>query len=120
MTPNSGPHMPTVSIATSMILLGAAVYLLSGMDSVTALIPSFVGVPILLLGLLAAKAHTFALIVALVLAVLGFLAPLGRIVPLAMKGELGLSVAFAGQVLFVCLAAILTVILIGALRRSAS
>ena len=117
--PPAGPHKPTVAFAIAMILLGVITYLGTGMGSMTALIPAFVGIPILLMGLLAAKARKPALLIALVLAVLGFIGPLGRIVPLAMKGELGLSVAFMGQLIFMGLAAVLVFVLIPAIRRPA-
>ncbi len=119
-TPQPGPHKPTISIAIAMILLGAAVYLATGMESVTALIPSFIGVPILLCGLLAAKARTPALVAALVFNVLGFLGPLGRIIPTAAKGELSIGPAFASQLVFMALAGILAVVLVLAIRRPAS
>jgi hypothetical protein len=120
MASNAGPHKPTVTFAIAMILLGVVMYLGSGMGSVTALIPAFVGIPILLMGLLAAKVRKPALIAALILAVLGFLGPFGRIIPLAMKGELGLSVAFGGQLIFMGLAAVLAFVLIAAIRKPAA
>ena len=71
----------------------------------------------LICGLLAAKARRPALIAALVLSILGFLGPLGRIIPTAAKGELALNPAFASQLVFMGLTGILAVVLILAIRR---
>ena len=86
--------MPKITIAVGVILiaLGLLGYLVFGGDdpSVTALIPAFFGVPIALLGVLALKPgiRKHAVHGALVFGLLGFLAPLGRIVPVAIRGEL--------------------------------
>ena len=49
--------------------------------------------------------------------ILGFLGPLGRIIPTAAKGELALNPAFASQLVFMGLTGILAVVLILAIRR---
>ncbi len=47
----------TVVLSISLILLGLGAYLGTGLTSVTALIPAFFGLPLLILGLLARKDH---------------------------------------------------------------
>ena len=112
----NGPHRPTVIIGLAMIVLGAGTYFATGMGSVTALIPSFIGAPILLCGLAAAMARKPALIAATVLAVLGLLGPLGRIIPTAAKGELSLGTALVSQIVFMLLAATLVAFAVLAFR----
>lgn len=86
--------MPQSTITAGLILiaLGLLGYFVFGGDDphITALIPAFVGVPIALLGAIAMKpgARKHAMHVAAVLALLGFLAPLGRLIPKATSGEL--------------------------------
>jgi multisubunit Na+/H+ antiporter MnhF subunit len=88
--------MPKVTIITGLILiaLGLVGYFVLGGDapSKTALIPAFFGVPIAGLGLLAMRpnARKIAMHIAVVLGLLGFIAPLGRVIPVAIKGELQL------------------------------
>lgn len=86
--------MPQITIIAGIVLiaLGALGYFVFGGDDphITALIPAFVGVPITLLGVIAMKpgARKHSMHVAAVLALLGFLAPLGRLIPKAASGEL--------------------------------
>ena len=47
----------SIALGIILTLLGAIGYALSGGESITALIPSFFGIPILILGLLARKEH---------------------------------------------------------------
>lgn len=69
--------MPQVTIGYGLILilLGLAAYFSSGGASVTALIPAFFGLPVLIAGLLARKENLLkhAMHAAAVLALLGFL-----------------------------------------------
>lgn len=109
-------HKPTIGFALAMIVLGAVAYLATGMASVTALIPAFIGVPILIAGIAARVARTPALIAALVFCVLGFLGPLGRIVPAASNGGLTINAALVSQLLFMALAALLAVVIVLSLR----
>lgn len=111
-------HKPTVLIAVLMVVLGLAAYFMTGMASVTAMIPTFIGVPILLCGLLASKARKPALIVALVLGVLAAAGPLGRIVPSMLGGELDVNAALVTQLLMIVLSLALIGVLIPALRSS--
>lgn len=86
--------MPKVTVITGLVLvaLGLLGYFVFGGDapSKTALIPAFFGVPIAGLGLLAMKpkARKVAMHIAVVFGLLGFIAPLGRLIPVAIKGEL--------------------------------
>jgi hypothetical protein len=47
----------SIALGIILTLLGVLGYALSGGESVTALIPSFFGIPVLILGLLARKEH---------------------------------------------------------------
>ncbi|MDX9757780.1 MAG: hypothetical protein RBU27_01355 [Bacteroidota bacterium] len=47
----------SIGLGALLIILGAVGYLASGAESVTALIPAFFGIPILILGLLGRKEH---------------------------------------------------------------
>ena len=84
-------------IATGVILIALALtgYLGSGMESWTALIPTFAGVPIPVGSLIArdpAK-QKHGMHLAALFGLLGFLAPLGRIIPTVAKGEFVLNLA---------------------------
>ena len=84
-------NMPKIGINTGIILIALALlgYLGGGMESWTALIPAIAGAPILLSSLLAKNPNKLKLgmHIAATFALLGFLAPLGRIIPTAIKGE---------------------------------
>lgn len=88
-------NMPIVAMVTGMVLvgIGLAGYGLSDAPSKTALIPAFFGMPVIICGALALKERFLkhAMHVAAVLGVLGFLAPLGRIIPTAVRGEFRLD-----------------------------
>ena len=114
---SSGTHRPITAIAVAMIALGVGVYLATGRESMTAMIPSFIGAPILACAIAARGSGRGALIGALVLAVLGAMGPLGRIIPTAMKGELSVGVPLISQLVFMALAAAVAVFAIAALRR---
>jgi uncharacterized membrane protein len=77
--------MPRLTVVFGLILIaiGVAFYFGSGRESVTALIPAFLGIPILVFGLLARTERTRAIFMhlALVLALLG----LAGTVPGAIK-----------------------------------
>jgi hypothetical protein len=75
----------TIIISVLLILLGLIAYFVfaSGDErSVTALIPAFAGIPILACGLIGNK---HAMHAAMVFALLGVLAPLGRLIPVSIK-----------------------------------
>lgn len=83
-------------VALSILALGS--YLGTGMASITALIPAFFGVPLILLGWLAAnnQRRKVMMHIAAGLGALGFLAPLGRIIP--ALGAFELSVAMVANI----------------------
>ena len=76
-------NMPKTAIAigTLLVIQGIGFYIGTDSKSVTALIPAFVGLPILSMGILAFKesARMHAMHVAAALAALGLLAAIGRI-----------------------------------------
>jgi len=82
-------------MVTGIVLvgIGLAGYGLSDAPSKTALIPAFFGIPIIICGMLGLKEKFLkhAMHAAAVLGVLGFLAPLGRIIPTAIRGEFALD-----------------------------
>lgn len=112
----------TIGVGLAMILLGVVAYLVTGMASVTALIPSFFGVVIAALGVGASKAKEGGrrgpLIGAMVVSVLGLLGPLGRVLPAAFRGELAFGAATVTQIVFAVLAGYLAVTLgLGLFKR---
>ena len=72
-----------------LIALGVASYVGTGMTSVTALIPAFVGAVFIVLALIARNgaARKHAMHAAVALGVMGALASLGRAVPAVMNGQ---------------------------------
>jgi peptidoglycan/LPS O-acetylase OafA/YrhL len=85
-------NTPKYGIITGIVLILLALvgYFGSGMESWTALIPSFAGIPILIGSLIARNPAKLKLgmHIAAVFALLGFLAPLlGRLIPAMAKGE---------------------------------
>lgn len=96
-------NLPTIGIITGalLILLGLFGYFMGDGASVTALIPAFLGLPLALVAALGLKAslQKHAMHFASVLALLGLLAPLGRIIPAAIKGEFVFNLAGISMVL---------------------
>ena len=88
-------NITKTGINTGIILIALALlgYLGGGMQSWTALIPAIAGVPILLGSLLAKNPDKLKLgmHIAATFGLLGFLAPLGRIIPTAIKGDFELK-----------------------------
>ena len=86
--------MPKITLLVGVLLVieGLGFYVATGTKSITALIPTLVGLPILALGILAfnASARRHAMHLAAALATIGFLAALGRLF------QAGLSVSPAG------------------------
>lgn len=78
--------MARVAIIIGLILMaiGVAFYIGTGGKSITAMIPAFVGMPILVCGAIGLNAlrRKAALHVAVVIALLGFLGSFGRTIPL--------------------------------------
>ena len=96
--------MPTTSIifGTLLVLLGIAGYgygMMSDRASITALIPAFFGIVLILLGFLARSKENLRkhlMHAAIVVALLGFIATAARLVP--RLGELTFSVAVVSQI----------------------
>ncbi|MDG1671329.1 MAG: hypothetical protein P8H96_10700 [Akkermansiaceae bacterium] len=90
-------NITKTGINTGVILIALALlgYLGGGMQSWTALIPAIAGVPILLGSLLAKNPDKLKLgmHIAATFGLLGFLAPLGRIIPTAIKGDFELKLS---------------------------
>ena len=117
-------NLPKITIAIGLLLIlqGVGFYFATDTKSVTALIPTFVGLPILILGFVALKEslrkHAMHGVVAL--ALLGLLAPVGRIASAGLK----FSAAGASLVLMIVLCGGLLVLgvksFIDARRRQAS
>lgn len=99
----------TFIISLLLILLGLIAYfgLATAEDrSVTALIPAFFGVSILFCGLVALKEgliHRIAMHVVMLLALLGFLAPLGRLIPTSIKNGFTLNAASGSMIIMAVL-----------------
>ena len=79
--------------AAALIIVGVVGYfgweaIGASEQSGTALIPAFVGVPMLLGGLVAMKNNMAGMHIAVLFSALGALAGLGRLIPTAIKGEL--------------------------------
>lgn len=72
------------TVGAALVVLGVAAYVLTGADSITALLPAFLGAPIGLLGILAGREslRRHAIHGALVLALLGLFGTLGNLVEL--------------------------------------
>ena len=89
--------MPIVSLVMGALLVGLGVYGYTASEttppSITALIPAFVGGPLILCGLIALKDSLLkhAMHAAAMLGVLGELAAAGRLVAVAVKGNLDVS-----------------------------
>src|SRR5688572_30910015 len=96
--------MPSTSIAcgTLLVLIGILGYIngvTTNHASVTALIPAFFGIVLLLLGILARKSEGLRkhlMHVAVIVALIGFLASAGRL--LSKLGELSYNAAVVSQV----------------------
>ena len=89
----------SILVGSLLTVLGIVLYFSTGKASVTALIPSFLGIPILVCGVLAKdekKRKTVAHI-ALTLALLGALAGFGRGLPKLFGGDATLPKLFGGD-----------------------
>ncbi|MDD4268757.1 MAG: hypothetical protein PHO07_07045 [Pirellulales bacterium] len=98
----------TITVGILLILQGAGFYAASDSKSLTALIPAFFGLPIALLGLAALRPsiHKHAIHGAVLLALFGLLAPLGRIASAGLR----FSAAGVSQLLMIVLCAVLVVL----------
>ncbi|MBT7981800.1 MAG: hypothetical protein HN584_04465 [Akkermansiaceae bacterium] len=84
----------SILIGSLLTALGVALYFSTGKASVTALIPSFIGIPILICGVLAKdeKKRKVVAHIALTLALLGALAGYGRGLPKLFGGDSGTAI----------------------------
>lgn len=103
-------NMPIVGIITAalLILLGIIGYLLGGDNkSLTAFIPAIPGVLILLFSAISFKESLLKLgmHLAVLFGLLGFLAPLGRLVPTIIKGKFELGLATGSMILMAIICA---------------
>lgn len=84
--------MPKVGIFTGLLLvgLGIAGYFIGGRSSLTAFIPAFFAIPLLIVSALSLKPSFLKLgmHLAATLGLLGFIAPLGMVIPKLIKGSL--------------------------------
>ncbi len=104
----------TIGLGLVLIALGLGSYFGTGRASVTALIPAFFGLPLLLLGLVALKERmrTIAMIIAVVIGLLGFAGTVSGLMKLPVllaDGELERPTAVAVQstMAIVCLVFVL-------------
>lgn len=97
--------MTTVTRATGAVLIvvGVVAYVATGAASVTALAPAVLGLPILVLGLVAGREslHRHVIHAALVVALLGVLASLPMVVDL-LGGEVGGAEVTSAAMALVC------------------
>jgi|TARA_B100001250_G_scaffold220430_1_gene189108 hypothetical protein len=84
----------SILIGSLLTALGVVLYFSTGKASVTALIPSFIGIPILICGVLAKdeKKRKVVAHIALTLALLGALAGYGRGLPKLFGGDSGTAI----------------------------
>ena len=104
-------HMPQKGIVTSalLILIGIAGYILGGIEgksSITALIPAFAGLLILISSLIGLKNLKLGMHLAALFGLLSFLAPLGRLIPTLIKGEFELGLPVYSQIAMVVISGI--------------
>ena len=95
----------SLAIGVVLVLLGLGSYLGTGRESVTALIPAFLGLPILICGLMARdeKKRMMAAHVALVFGGVGTLAGFGRGIPQLIKGNTGTATIVTLVMAVICL-----------------
>jgi len=109
--------MPRFSIITGaiLILLAAVSYLLSGGESLTALIPAIFGIPMVVLGYVAKKesARRHAMHAAVGIAMVGFLGTI-RVLPKFLTMVGGNSVERPGAVVAQIIMAVLCITFVGA------
>lgn len=110
--------MPTISIACGVILeligiIGYVNGVMSEKASVTALIPAFVGSALIVLGVLARAKEGLRkhlMHVAVIIGLLGFIFPAGRLI--SKMSELTMSAAVASQIAMAAVCLIFTILAI--------
>jgi hypothetical protein len=103
-------NMPLIALGFGILLnfLGLGSFVTTGMVSATALIPCVPGVLIGICGLIAQKESRLkhAMHAAAIFGLLGFLAPLGRLMPLFVKGEFELTPATGSMIMMLVICGI--------------
>jgi hypothetical protein len=109
----------TIGFGIVMIILGLGAYFGTGRESMTAMIPSFFGIVVVVCGAAALKpgAAKPALITAGVLSVLAVLGIAGRLVPAAMEDGLTVDAATITQIVFAIVAAALAALVFARLPK---
>jgi len=106
--------MAKISIIIGVLLIILGLYGYFGLDSesITALIPAFAGVPLLILGLFALneKYRKISMHIAAAMALLGFIGSAMRAVPALFKNEIANQEAFTIQLLMAVLCLIFVVL----------
>lgn len=102
-------------IGGAMVALGVAAYVLTSFASVTALIPSFIGIVVAGLGLAAkpprgGSGNRWFIVAAGGVGLLGIGGPAARLVPQITSGQFTLAPATISQLIFIALAAALVVV----------
>lgn len=109
-----------VGFGAVLVLLGIGAYIASGAASMTSMIPAFFGVPIAACGFVAmnpARAKP-AGIAAIVIATLGVMGSLSRIVPALVRGEsIDFGLATIVQLAFAAIAGAFVVLAVLTLRK---
>ena len=98
----------TIGFGLVLIALGLGGYFGTGRESWTALIPAFLGLPLLILGLVACneRRRKTAIHIAVGLGLLGFAATVSRLIPVLLTGgelERPTAVAVQAAMAIVCL-----------------
>jgi hypothetical protein len=105
-------NMPVIAIVIGILLdvLATVSFVLSGKPSITLWIPSFVGVPILIAGIIGLKPALLkhAMHGAAMFGLLGFLAAAGRLASVAIKGGFTWKLATVSQAVMALLCGLFT------------
>ena len=106
--------------AVILITLGLLGFFAGGRASFTALIPAFFGIPLLASSLLARKPNQrkLGMHLAALFALLGFILPLGRIIPQLVQGELELGMATLSMLLMVIVCGVFTFLCVQSFRAA--
>ena len=99
-----------IGIGAALILLGVITFLMT--SAKTSLIPAYFGLPLAISGAVALKPEyrKHAMHVAAVIGLLGFLLPLGRLIPVLIRGSLPAPAALVGLVTMTVLCGVFVVL----------
>ena len=102
----------TIGIGAALILLGVILYLMSEPKAPTSLIPAYFGLPLVICGAVALKPEyrKHAMHAAAVIGVLGFIMPLGRLIPVMIQGRTPAPAALVGLLTMCVLCGVLVVL----------